>query len=161
MDYEEQLSSYLSKHCHFIGIHKLADLDRLTARIQEGRDCQSSTTVFDIRSPYLTQSYYALLYRPNSSTIEWFDPLGMAPPPSLIDWCSANGFIYPLVSMQTLLSPDQLTWSGEFCAYFMKHRLLSVNMKQTCWGFFENRVPASINRVRREVDFSPTWGPPN
>ena len=160
MDYEEQLSSYLTRHCRFIGIYKLEDIYTLSDRILEGRDQSSSTTVFEVSSSHITHSYYALLYRSSSLHIEWFDPLGMAAPQILINWCADYGLVYPELLAQPLLSPDKLTWSGEFCAYFMKYRFASLNLMQTRWRFFESRVAASINRVRRVVDFSPNWGPP-
>jgi hypothetical protein len=160
MDYEQQLNSYLTKQCHFIGIYKLEDIYAFTDRIRAGGDMTSSTTVFEVNSPHITQPYYALLYRSSSRDIEWFDPLGMSPPQILVNWCTDYGFIYPEICTEPVLSPDKITWSGEFCAYFMKHRLQSVNLHQTRWRFFESRVPASIIRVRRVVDFSPKWGPP-
>ena len=84
----------------------------------------------------------------------------MTPPENLIDWCSDYGFVYPEYCAKPLLSPDKITWSGEFCAYFMKNRLEAPNMIHTYWRYFMCSVPSNIVRVRRAVDFSPKWGPP-
>ena len=160
MDYEDELRCFLTKHSHFIGVYPLEAIYSLTNRILEGSDHASTTTLFEVSSPYVTKTYYALLYRSNSRHIEWFDPLGMTPPENPIDWCSDYGFVYPEYCAKPLLSPDKITWSGEFCAYFMKNRLEAPNMIHTYWRYFMCSVPSNITRVRRAVDFSPKWGPP-
>ena len=142
MDYEDELQSFLTQHSHFIGIYKLEDIYSLSDRILEGGDHKSATTLFKVSSPHVTKTYYALLYRSNSRHIEWFDPLGMPPPENLIDWCADYGFVYPDYCAQPLLSPDKITWSGEFCAYFMKNRLEAPNMIHTYWRYFICTVPA-------------------
>ena len=157
MDYEDKLSSFLTKHCNFLGIYKLSKLTNdkeLTYRIKSGGNESSSTIVFEVCSLFVTQSYYALLYRESIRTIEWFDPLGMAPPAAITDWCQENDFFFPIIMSNPMITPDYITWSGEFCAYYMKWRKHAVDMYQTRWRFFEAKIAPNIIRVRRDIDFT-------
>lgn len=157
MDYRTKMTRYLFNCCNFLGFYTLDDLktnNDLTFRIKHGGRYASATVIFQINSPYLSEPYYALLYREGTWRIEWFDPLGNAMPAIVSEWIKNNGYINPDQMSAPLLSPDNISWSGEFCAYFMKWRKWCDSMDQTRWRFFESRLSSCISRVLNDVDFT-------